>query len=124
MSRLSLTFGEMPDRPAFDEIVADEPYSLTIRNPALWTAVAAIINQGIDSHLEAVACRADHTTGEIVFDDRSSLWTFLRRCTESDRSERRCDCGICRAQTWGDMGEDEPINLANSIMSTLDIEWI
>ena len=105
---ISLNYGEMPDRTVFDARVPEEPYPMTIRSPELWANIAAIINQGIDSHLEAVDCDADHTTGELVIKDRASLWTFLRRCSESD---------------WDD-DENSALDWASSMMSTLGFEWV
>ncbi len=106
---MTLNFGELPSREDFDRIIPDEVYPVVIRSGDLWANVAALVNQGIDSHLEAVIVNADHTTGQFDILDRASLWTFLRRCVESD---------------WGDNEEDDPINLASCILGGLGIEWV
>ena len=106
---IPLNFGEMPSREVWNNRVPEEPYPMVIRSQDLWSSLVAVINQGIDSHLEVVDCEAGSTTGDIVIKDRDSLYTFLRRCTESD---------------WGDMDENSAISLASSIMYTLNFEWI
>ena len=106
---ISLDYGTMPTREQWIATVPDEPFPMTIRDPDLWTNIAEIINQGIDSALEIVDCEVDATTGEIVIKDRASLWTFLRRCTESD---------------WGDADQSSAIDWASGMMEVLGFEWI
>lgn len=106
---ISLNFGEMPSRDQFNAKVPDEPFNMTIRNPELWANIADIINRGIDSHLEAVFCDADPATGEIVLHDRDSVWTFIRRCAESD---------------VGDNDDSSAISFASSMMYVLGFEWV
>lgn len=107
---ISLNYGEMPTREIWDATVADEPFQMTIRDPALWRNIAEIINIGIDSHLEIVDCTADNTTGELVLAGRDAVWTFIRRCTE-DESE------------YEDL-EHDPLDWASAMMGVLGFEWI
>ncbi len=60
--------------------------------------IAKIVNQGI----EAVFCEQNGT--EITIKDSASMRTLLRRCVESD--------------------DENASDLASSIMTTLDYEWV
>ena len=92
----TLNFGHIPVNLALDE-----PYPMRLPNSDL-QVVADIVNQGIDSHLEAVCTRQEGCKVWIL--DAASMKTFLRRCVESENE---------RAQ-----------ELASCIMQTLGFEWV
>lgn len=97
----TLTYGEIPD-----DLTIDEPYSMWLVKRDE-TIVCEIINQGIDSHLEAVFAD-DHGIKDgkhhISIRDSKSMRCFLRRCMES--------------------GNEDAETLASDIMQTLNIEWV
>lgn len=114
---ISLNWGEIPPT-----LTIDEPYPMEL-NATDKQTVCAIINQGIDSHLEVVVAK-DHglTAGTPIYHkgrkevisvfrkhslkilDSASMRTFLRRCVESD--------------------DENAQDLASGIMSTLGYEWV
>jgi citrate lyase gamma subunit len=98
---ISLTYGTMPTRALFDANVAEDTFEMRLASDD-YRAFAAIVNQGIDSHLEAVFVEVDGPNVEI--NDRGSLYTFIRRCTESD--------------------DERALDLASSMMSVLGFEWV
>ncbi len=75
-----------------------------------WTLLANVVNQGIDSHLEAIALEefdGRHGKGGLRILDPNSLHVLIRRLIETE-----------------DSSDDGAIDLASSILFTLDIEWI
>lgn len=97
MNMKSVTWGTIPT-----DLRITEPYPLVLNNRTDFETVAAIVNQGIDSHLEAV-----HTTQSgkrITIEDSASMRCFLRRCIESV--------------------DENAHDLASCIMQTLEIEWV
>lgn len=94
----SLTYGTLPN-----DLELTEPYPMRLRGDD-WTLFAAIVNQGIDSHLEAVHTTANNTTGECTIEDTASMRCFIRRCVE--------------------ISSEEALSLASDILSTLDYEWV
>ena len=95
----SLTYGTVPA-----DLTIDAPYPMELMGDD-WDLAAAVINEGIDSHLEAVRTTQDGRTIKIM--DTASLRCFIRRLTER----------------W-DAGNDEAGDLASNILDTLDYEWI
>jgi hypothetical protein len=93
----------MPTKQEFTAHVADEPFAMRL-NSEDYEAFASIVNIGIDSHLESMSVSADNRTGNVEIEDRDSVYTFIRRCTESDN--------------------DRALDLASCMMSVLDYEWI
>lgn len=93
---ISLTYGEVPS-----DLAIDGPYRMEL-NRTDFDTVQDIVNQGIDSHLEAVCTSQKENIIWIL--DAASMRCFLRRCIESDN--------------------DNASDLASRIMSTLDYEWI
>jgi len=93
----SLSFGDVPA-----DLTIDKPYPMVLNSQRDLNTVAAIVNQGIDSHLEAVFTSQNgrHTT----INDSASMRCFLRRCAESD--------------------DENAQYLASCIMQTLGYEWI
>lgn len=83
------------------DLSISEPYPMRL-NPTDLQTVMQIVNQGIDSHLEAVITRQEGN--RVWIQDSASMRCFLRRCIESEDE---------RAQ-----------ELASCIMQTLGIEWI
>jgi hypothetical protein len=80
-------------------------YPMTIRNQKEWTAIVEAVNQGIDSHLEAITKQStfDPSSGTcLVHPDE--LHVLLRRLGESDNEEAQ--------------------SLRTDILTTLDIEEI
>ena len=67
-----------------------------------FTSVQAAVNQGIDSHLEAVNLEQDG--GRILIKDIASMRTLLRRLIESD--------------------DQNSLDFASAVMQTLGFEWI
>lgn len=92
----SLTFGTIPS-----DLTIDEPYEMTL-NPRDLALVASIVNQGIDSHLQAVFTKQTGNRVQIL--DSKSMKCFLRRCVEN--------------------GADDYLSFASSIMTTLGYEWV
>lgn len=92
----SLTFGIIPK-----DLTITKPYHMVLNQSDL-TLVASIVNQGINSHLEAVRTRQTGRNVEIL--DSASMRCFLRRCIES--------------------GNRDAEQLASDIMYTLDYEWL
>jgi len=80
-------------------------YTMTIRNKDEWKIIAHAVNQGIDSHLEALTARSsfNSTTGECIVHPEE-IHVLLRR--------------------FHDSGEDAAWSLRSDILSTLDIEEI
>jgi len=89
-------FGTIPDG-----LEVSEPYHMCLNSTDL-AAVAAIVNQGIDAHLEAVFTRQDGR--DVWIQDTASMRCFLRRCFESN--------------------DDNTQDLARCILSTLGYETI
>jgi hypothetical protein len=80
-------------------------YPMTINNQYEWATIAAAVNKGIDSHLEAITERStfNPSTGEcLVHPDE--LHVLLRRLNEG--------------------GTDEGMELRTAILSTLGIEEV
>lgn len=84
------SFGETPPEVLAAQIKAECPdgYPMTIRCKTEWAMIAGIVNQGIDSHLEALTERStfDASTGEILIHPEE-LPCFLRRLAESDDTD-------------------------------------
>jgi len=100
---------------------------MTIRNPDEWAAIAEVINRGIDSHLEAVFCDANNSTGEFQFKDGASLYTFIRRIVEDppECGESGCTSDCSNESYDGEHCDvSRVMGLASSILYTLDYEWI
>lgn len=105
------SFGATPEGLIKERCHAQCPdgYPMTIRSDSEWAAIAACVNTGIDSHLEAVTERSsfDASTGEcLVHPDE--LHVLLRRLGECE---------------WSDDYEDGP-SLRSCILETLGIEEI
>lgn len=107
-----LTYGTLPPRSKFVRHVGPKmrggyPMELVGRDIE---AAEMAINQGIDSHLEAIRFSqfgAGHKLG-LRIADAESLYTFLRRLIEASESDM-----------------DSPaMELASAIMSTLEYEWV
>lgn len=94
---LSLTWGELPPL----ELLPDT-FEMGL-NFADGIEVAKAINEGIDSHLEAVFWVMERN-GEIVIQGAESIRCLIRRLAESDSE---------RAQS-----------LASSILASIGIEWV
>ena len=95
-TRTALTWGEIPH-----DMEIDEPFEMCL-NKQDFKAFAAIVNQGIDSHLEAVFATQDGPV--VTIKDTASMRCFLRRCVES--------------------GDSIACDLASSIVGILGYEWI
>lgn len=93
----SLSFGEIPP----DLEIPVGGYEIRPSAGDLMV-LAEAINQGIDSHLEAVFF--ERTGDMITIRDADSMRALLRRLTES--------------------GSEDAESLASAIMETLDYEWI
>lgn len=92
----TLSFGIIPD-----SLSIDEPYYMRLMGND-FLVFAGIVNQGIDSHLEAVF--VEQNGREFWIKDTASLKCLLRRCVES--------------------GNEDAESLASDIMSTLGYEWV
>jgi hypothetical protein len=92
----TLNYGSIPA-----DLSIDRPYRLDLNKTDL-ESVARIVNQGIDSHLEAVFTKQIGRT--VWIQDSASMKTFLRRCMESD--------------------DENAQDLASCIMETLGYEWV
>lgn len=133
----SITYGTVPDRERFlshcaarlDDDGESNPvgaYPMEIVNPIEWEAIKAAVNQGIDSHLEAVAFsgadivprstrsgRVICNAGHITISDPGSLHTLIRRLVEA------ADCG-----DPSDNENPPVLDLVSSVLYTLGIEWV
>ena len=78
-------------------------YPMTIKNQETWEQIAIAVNQGIDSHLEAVTERSTLDNG-VCNIHPCELHVLLRRLGESDN--------------------EEAMSLRTDILETLDIEEI
>jgi len=97
----TLNYGEVPAN-----LTIDEPYSMML-TASDETLVCEIINQGIDSHLEAVFFDDHGIRGNkrcIDIRDSASMRCFLRRLMETDNENAN--------------------DLASCIMQTLEYEWV
>ena len=107
-----LDYGTVPS-----DLEISEPYDmwLTSEDELL---VCKIINQGIDSHLEAVYFNdlgvKDHKR-HLQITDSKSMRCFLRRLCEHDNYG---------SESESDDGASESSDLASCIMSTLGYEWV
>lgn len=103
----SLSYGTLPPLEEFKTSVEErnewpaDGYPMKL-NSSDFIHVQTAVNQGIDSHLEAVAFTQDDA--RIVITDVGSMHTLLRRLLED--------------------GSEEAQDLASSIMFTLGFEWI
>ena len=102
----SYTYGRTP----LEEITkackaqCQDGYNMTIRSQREWKVIAHVVNQGIDSHLEAFTRSTFNSqTGECLIHPEE-LHTFLRRLDESNI--------------------DDGMSLRVDILSTLDIEEV
>ena len=116
-TRHTLTYGELPSEEVWREIVPNEPYPMELSEKDHEIA-ALIINQGIDSHLEAVfftqspALFRGMSKVRTTIDDRESLRVFIRRAIELQ-------------DEYADSTDDHsPMALASAILETLGIEWV
>jgi hypothetical protein len=91
-----LSHGAIPDT-----LKLDGPYRMRLC-PSDLVTVASIVNQGIDSHLEAVITSQNGNVVHIM--DAPSMRCFLRRCAESSDENAQL--------------------LASDIMGTLGYEWV
>lgn len=114
-----MTYGTLPKRAKFVRRVRPmipDGYDMELVGSSVKPAIDAI-NQGIDSHLEAVffeEFEAGHKLG-IRIRDAGSLHTFLRRLLELDPD----------AYEYDPERESPPAeDLASAIMTTLDYEWV
>jgi hypothetical protein len=119
---ISMNFGELPPREEFIKHCEPQmPFPMSLVDQDEIDAVVAAVNQGIDSHLEAVMGRqyTDETYKRFPkwafeVEDAGSMHTLLRRLIEAD-------------DFWGDpdANEDPPIaNLCSSIMTVLGYDWV
>lgn len=95
----TLTYGTLPD-----DLALAEPYPMRLMGDD-FDLFASVVNDGIDSHLEAVFTTQDGRN--VTIEDTASMRCFLRRCIER----------------W-EQGNEEAGDLASDILSTLDYEWI
>lgn len=89
---------------------------MTIRSEQEWEWITAAVNEGIDSHLEAITERStfDSTTGECLVHPEE-LHVMLRRLLESGWNQTE-------EQIQG--RDDSAHSLRSGILTTLDIEEI
>lgn len=100
----SLTYGTLPSSKELTAAIGTEAYEMQLTSQD-GEVVTAAINQGIDSHLEAVRFEqfdAGHKLGIRIEPD--SMHTLLRRLTEID--------------------DDHANDLVSSILYTLNFEWV
>jgi len=95
-TRQAFSWGEIPE-----DLEIDEPFEMCLNKQYL-KAFAAIVNQGIDSHLEAVFTTQDGPV--VTIKDTASMRCFLRRCVES--------------------GDEMAGDMASCIVESLGYEWI
>lgn len=107
MATQTYNFGNAPSEVITTACQSQCPdgYSMHIKSQVEWQTISHAVNQGIDSHLEALTSRSsfDHDTGQCLVHPEE-LHVLLRRMFNS--------------------GDDESWSLRSAILSTLDIEEI
>jgi hypothetical protein len=110
------TFGECPEDIIKEAVTCQCPdgYNMTIKDDETWGWIAACVNEGIDSHLEALTLRSTFDNGACLVHPEE-LHVLLRRLLEMgwNQTEDQIE-GIA----------DSPHGLRSSILSTLDIEEV
>ena len=103
----TFSFGDTPETliKAAANSQCPKGYPMTIKGQHEWSAIAQAVNQGIDSHLEAITERSafDASTGECLVHP-NELHVLLRRFYED--------------------GGDEAWSLRGDILGTLGIEEV
>ncbi|QDT24381.1 hypothetical protein [Gimesia chilikensis] len=66
------------------ELTDSTPFTMTIRSPLEWAAIAQCVNQGIDSHLEAVCEPQDVFNNGHCSVTPHSLCVLLRRMGDTE----------------------------------------
>jgi hypothetical protein len=89
------------------ELTDSNPFTMTIRCPVEWAAIAQCVNQGIDSHLEAVCDPQD------VFDNGHCLVTPHSLCVLLRRM------GDTEFRDTGDHSADDLWDAATSLQSSI-----
>ena len=112
----TFSFGECPD-PIIQQACLDQcenGYPMTIKDPVEWGWIATAVNQGIDSHLEALTNRSTFNNGTCLIHPEE-LHVLCRRLLEMGWNETE-------DQIQG--RADSPHSLRSAILTTLDIEEI
>lgn len=114
---LTFSYGMTPDETVKLRVNEQCPkgYPMTIKSPVEWRTIVWAIDQGIDSHLEAITTRSkfDHTTGQCTVHP-DELHVLLRRLYAFGDSAAQ----IARNPRQA----DEAWDLRTAILSTLNIE--
>lgn len=100
-----MNYGELPPLEVIEK-AWNNGFPITVKTNHDLDMIKAAVNQGIDSHLEAVFCDTKEGEGEvsITIKDAKSMHTFLRRLIETE-------------------GESE-LDMANCILAFFGVEWI
>lgn len=130
---ISMDWGELPSREDFAkqcEATNSIPYEMTLV-PDDYEVVAEAINQGIDSHLEAVFLDGEveeigghFPKGKLAIADANSLRVLVRRLTEIGWRQWSEDDERPDGEKLYENESPPGADLASSIMYTLDYEWI
>ena len=96
------------------EATDSDPFAMTIRCPLEWAAIAQCVNQGIDSHLEAICDPKDMFDNGHCSVMPHSLCVLLRRL--GDTEFHNCE-GFTAEEVW-----DAATSLQTSILTVLGID--
>ena len=66
------------------ELTDSDPFTMTIRCPIEWAAIAQCVNQGIDSHLEAICHPDDSFDNSYCSVTPHSMCVLLRRMGDTE----------------------------------------
>lgn len=75
-----ITYGQVLDAI---EATDSDPYRMTIKNDVEWAAIAQCVNQGIDSHLEAITDAQQEFDNGVCRVSPANLCVLLRRLSET-----------------------------------------
>jgi hypothetical protein len=105
---ITLTYGVLPELSVIEQNFPDNGYDIECHATSLdFESISNAIYQQIDSHLEAIFFKqnpGEYGKQKFVINDAKSLHCLIRRLIESDN--------------------DNSLDLASSILFTLDIEWV
>ena len=96
------------------DLTGSDPFTMTIRCPIEWSAIAQCVNQGIDSHLEAICHPEDSFDNGNCSISPHSLCVLLRRMGDT---EFRATDSHSADDLW-----DAATSLQSSIFTVLGID--
>ena len=121
----TMTYGTVPERADFVEAAGEiVPFEMVFRGRLEWEAMVQAINQGIDSHLEAIQVE-EGPEGKLTIKDAESLHTLVRRLTEIHNGEGPARGRYGAPTEYSDEEyRDEAGAIAGDILCYVNIEWV